>query len=54
MIAAGILNLGTDRDTYKGFPVYDFVAYIALIGGVAILVLAWLLRSPSRTEKKDK
>ena len=48
LIVASILNLNSEEDFFKGIPVYDWVGYVILAGGVAIPVLAWILRSPSR------
>jgi hypothetical protein len=54
MIITSTLSITTGKFYYKGFPVYNWAEYIILAGGIAIPILAWLFRSPSRTEKKDK
>ena len=54
MIITSILSLSSGESYFKGFPVYGWVEYIILSGGIAIPVLAWFLRSPSRSNPKDK
>jgi len=49
---ASILGIQSETSYYKGFPVYAWVEYILLAGGLAIPILAWFLRSPSRKSKE--
>jgi len=47
MIITSILSLNSGESFFKGFPVYGWVEYIILGGGIAIPTLAWILRSPA-------
>lgn len=51
MITTSLLSLNSGESYFKGFPVYGWVEYIILSGGIVIPILAWFLRSPSRNKK---
>jgi hypothetical protein len=54
LIGSSLLGIVSGEAFFRGFPSPMWVEWIVLGGGVAIPILAWFLRSPSRTEKKDK
>ncbi len=54
MIVSSSLGILTGKSCFKGFPVYGWVEYIFLAGGIILPILAWFLRSPTRVQRKDK
>tara|TARA_Y100001954_G_scaffold95149_1_gene104085 strand:- start:1340 stop:1600 length:261 start_codon:yes stop_codon:yes gene_type:complete len=42
----------TEYYKIRGHPVYPWVPYLILLVGIAIPILAWILRSPSRNKKR--
>ncbi len=53
MIVTSILSLNSGESFFKGFPIYGWVEYIILGGGIAIPILAWFLRSPTRQDTEE-
>jgi hypothetical protein len=54
LISTSLLGIISGEAFFKGFPSPIWAEWIMLAGGIAIPVLAWFLRSPSRSNPKDK
>lgn len=53
MTVHGIDMIYTNDFEYRGFPIPEWAAYAYALAGIAIPILAWYLRSPSRNKKTD-
>ena len=52
MTVHGFGMIYTNDFEYRGFPIPEWAAYTYALAGIAIPILAWILRSPSRNKKR--
>ena len=53
-IGTSLLGIVSGEAFFRGFPSPIWVEWVMLGAGLAIPILAWFLRSPSRMGKQDK
>ncbi|QJB55828.1 hypothetical protein [Pseudodesulfovibrio sp. zrk46] len=54
MTIHGVGMIVTGDYSFKGWPIYGWVAYAYAFVGISIIPIAWFLRSPSRKNKEDQ
>ncbi|XXJ18002.1 hypothetical protein ACR42D_00295 [Desulfovibrio caledoniensis] len=50
LIGTSLLGILSGEAFFRGYPSPIWVEWVMLAGGVAIPILAWFLRSPSRNK----
>jgi len=53
LITSSLLGIISGKAFFRGFPSPISVEWIMLLGGIAIPIAAWFLRSPSRKEQTE-
>ena len=54
LVFMGSLQLGDGKAYVRGFPVPLWTSYVLIAVGVAMPLLAWYLRRPSKQAEKHK